>query len=304
MMKKLILASAMAVWSVVAFGQSPEQQAARQCRSVHLAYDAPAAQVISLGAMPITSAHGTYFCLIGFNAGYCGIQELANGQRVVLFSVWDPGDPFDFSKHPDEVDEAMRTKVLYEGEGVNVSRFGGEGTGGKSIMPYAWNVGSPVFMAVTAHPYGDHRTAYTGWIWQPEKQTWFRMATFATLVSGAKGALTGAYSFVEDFRRNVRSKEDVRQAYFTMPWTTKDGVTWQHAKRAKFTADNNLLMNIDAMPENGGLVLVTGGKTVNQKTKLNGILAPLDAATYESTTTPPAELTRLMEQLKTLKLNP
>lgn len=269
----------LAAASVRAVGDSPEEQAARQCRSVHLHYDGvPAAAVASVEATVTHSAPGTYFCLMGFNGGYCGIQELADGSHVAIFSVWDPGDPFDFAAHPEETDEAVRTKVLYGGEGVAVTRFGGEGTGGKSMMAFPWEVGKPVRMAVAASPYGEHRTAYTCWIWQPERKAWFRMATFATLAAGMRGRITGVYSFVEDFRRNGESRDRVRSARFSRLWASADGKTWIPARRARFTADANALMTIDAAPEGAGFRLTTGGGTANDHVALWDWVVPRQPA--------------------------
>lgn len=293
-MKILTLAlAALTACSVALADDSPEGQAARQCRSVHLAYDGvPPAAVATVEATVTQSAPGTYFCLMGFNGGYCGIQELYDGRRVAIFSVWDPGDPFNFAAHPDETDEAMRTKILYAGKGVDVSRFGGEGTGGKSMMPYAWETGKPVRMAVTSAPYGDHRTAYTCWIWSPEENAWFRMATFATLVGGDRGRITGVYSFVEDFRRNVESRDRVRSARFSRLWASPDGKAWSASRRARFTADNNLLMTIDAEPDGDGFRLTTGGKTANDHVPLWSWVTPLTPVTE-----PPACLDALRPPL-------
>lgn len=275
-MKCFTLAFAALAACTLAFAQSPEEQAARQCRSVHLHYDGvPPATAAAVEATVTHSAPGTYFCLIGFNGGYCGIQELANGSHVAIFSVWDPGDHFDFAAHPEETDEAVRTKVLYGGEGVAVSRFGGEGTGGKSMMPFPWEVGKPVRMAVTSAPYGDHRTAYTCWIWRPEQEAWFRMATFATLVGGDRGRITGVYSFIEDFRRNVESRDRVRSALFSRLFASADGKAWIAARRARFTADANALMTIDAEPAGAGFRLTTGGNTANDHVALWDWVTPL-----------------------------
>ena len=85
------------------------------------------------------TAPTTFFMACGFNRGYFGIQERRGpDDRLVIFSVWDPrGHKADARL----VKKEDRVQVLYGGEGVQVSRFGGEGTGGKSIFPYRWDVG-------------------------------------------------------------------------------------------------------------------------------------------------------------------
>ena len=65
-------------------------------RSVHLWHPAPDAEWAYGEVTVEKSVPGSYFATIGFSCGYCGIQELINGKKVAIFSVWDPGDPFDF----------------------------------------------------------------------------------------------------------------------------------------------------------------------------------------------------------------
>src|SRR5688572_13286804 len=55
------------------------------CRSVHLAYTAEPGTAFYIETTVRSSANGTYFCAIGFNSGYFGIQELANGKKLAIF---------------------------------------------------------------------------------------------------------------------------------------------------------------------------------------------------------------------------
>src|SRR5689334_12511667 len=100
------------------------------CRSVHLGYPAPEGIAFYIEMTVEKSADGTYFMAAGWSKGYFGIQELANGKKVVLFSVWDPTAGND----PKTVDESKRVKMLHKDEAVRVKRFGGEGTGGQSFF--------------------------------------------------------------------------------------------------------------------------------------------------------------------------
>ena len=275
-MKRLLTLSFAALCLTAAvFAQSGEQQAARQARSVHLGYQGwPApAKVFYVEATADRFWPGSYMCLLGFDGGYAGVQEHANGNHVAIFSVWDPGNAFDFSAHPDAVAEKERTKNLYAGPNVRIKRFGGEGTGGQSMMDWPWKLGEPVRMAVSCAPDGKYRTAYTCWVWDNAKGEWFRMATFSTLVGGDKATLRGPYSFLEDFRRNVESKFQVRAARFSRLWAW-DGQKWGASDRARFTADNNTLLTIDAGPAADGFWLATGGDTQNTTVKLWGEVRP------------------------------
>jgi hypothetical protein len=71
------------------------------------------------------STTGSYFMACGWGGGYFGIQELGNGKKVAIFSVWDPTSGDD----PKAVAPGERVECLFEGEGVRIKRFGGEGTG-------------------------------------------------------------------------------------------------------------------------------------------------------------------------------
>ena len=274
-MKGLMTVAVAVMAAAVAFGQSGEGQARRQARSVHLQYQgfAEPAQVFYVEATADRFWPGSYLCMLGFDGGYAGVQELVDGRRVAIFSVWEPSDPFDFKAHPDAVHEEKRTKVLYGGQGVEVGRFGGEGTGGKSMTLWPWELGKPVRIAVSCAPDGPYRTAYTCWLWDDAKDDWFRMATFSTLVGGSQATLREPYSFLEDFRRDVKSKDAVRAARFSRLWAW-DGQKWGESDQARFTADANTLTTIDAGPAADGFWLATGGDTRNVTVPLWGAIRP------------------------------
>lgn len=252
----------------------PEEQAARQARSVHLVHRTRQAESkVYYIEGTVDEVHpGTYICFIAFHAGYCGLQELANGEHKAIFSIWEPNEPFDFSANPNVVKEASRTRPLYGGEGVDVSRFGGEGTGGKSMMTLNWKKGEKVRMAISCGKDGDIRTTYTCWIYIND--AWFRMATFSSLVGEGKVALRDPYSFVEDFLRNVESRNYVRKVYFSRLWNYTDEEGWDSSRIAGFSADSNLLMNIDAGPSPSGYWLATGGDIENKTVPLGAKMLP------------------------------
>lgn len=254
---------------------SGEEQAARQARSVHLQYrgwEGPA-KIFYIEATPIQTYPGTYFCTIAFNGGYCGIQELQDGKQIAIFSVWEPGNPFDFQAHPDTIEESQRTQSLYGGEGVHIQRFGGEGTGGKSFVGITWQNGKAVCMAVSVSQVTQYRIAYTCWIWDEAKQGWFRMATFSTLLNEGKAVLTTPYAFLEDFLRNKESRNHVRCGITSRLWAW-NGKDWSASTEATFTADNNTLTTIDAGPAANGFWFATGGDTTNVTTPLWSNITP------------------------------
>jgi hypothetical protein len=182
---------------VIAPAPADDRLAGIACRSVHLACSAddPAAAFYNEVTVD-QSAPGTYFCVCGFHRGYYGLQELADGRKLLIFSVWDLGDQND----PSAVAKEQRVKLLYHDEQVRVGRFGNEGTGGQSFFDFDWKIGETYRFLVTAKADGDDRTAFAAWFLVPEEKAWKHLVTFSTIDKGHD--LSGLYSFVEDFRRN------------------------------------------------------------------------------------------------------
>ena len=231
------------------------------CRSVHLGYSAPEGVLFYNEIKVEESAPGTYFMVCGFGKGYFGIQQKADDRKVVLFSVWDPGKQND----PNIVPEDRKVQVLGQGEGVEVKRFGGEGTGGQSFYDFDWKVGETYRFVVAARLDGE-RTVFTGYFYLPEEDRWQQMATFSTLGDGK--LLRGYYSFVEDFRRNRESTKHLRKASFGNAWVKTTDGKWQSLNEARFTADGNKAVNIDAGTVDNQFYLATGGDITNQGTEL------------------------------------
>ncbi|MCA9214688.1 MAG: DUF3472 domain-containing protein [Planctomycetales bacterium] len=211
------------------------------------------------------STGGSYFMACGFSKGYFGIQELPDGKKIALFSIWEPGK----QNNPNATPEERRVKKIASGEGVRVKRFGGEGTGGQSFYDYDWEIGESVRFVVFAKPDGPDRTQFAGYIYIPDESRWQHMATFSTLANGH--LLRGYYSFVEDFLRNGKSATIVHRANFGNGWIkakTKDGPKWLPLTSARFTADRTPTDNIDSGVVGDRVYLQTGGETKNEHAKL------------------------------------
>jgi hypothetical protein len=284
-LQALLLTTCGLVISMPAFadekGKAVEPNAA--C-SIHLGWPAPQAEWFYLEGRVEKSTAGSYFMVCGWNTGYFGVQELGKGHKVGIFSVWDPttGD------NPNAVKLEDRVEILAQGKDVKVSRFGGEGTGGKSMTDFPWEIGETLRCVVQARVEGE-KTAYTGWLWQPKEKTWKLMATFRVRTGGKP--LSGLYSFVEDFRRDGKSVHEERRAVFGNGWVrTVDGQT-QPLTKGRFTnskAPTEAGELIDAGQATGGLYLQNGGAT--KKSVEPGTLLEMKDAPKTVPTDLPVEL--------------
>ncbi len=211
------------------------------------------------------SVNGSYFMAAGWNTGYFGVQQLGSPtNKVVIFSVWDPtkGDNANAVKLED------RVELLHEGEGVRIRRFGGEGTGGQCMAPFAWKIGETNRFLVRGDVQ-DQKTAYTAWVWRNDRKDWWKLATFRTQTKGSP--LRGLYSFVEDFRRDTKSANERRHARFGNGWVQSLTGEWSPLTKARFTASSSeweAKETIDAGVADGWFFLATGGKTT-ASTRLN-----------------------------------
>ncbi len=186
--------------------QADERLKGIACRSVHLSYPQGGQVDAFYNEVKVEkSAPGTYFMVCGWQAGYFGIQELANGKKLLIFSVWDRHGGDDPKAVPDD----LRVKLIDHDPQVRIGRFGNEGTGGQSFFDYDWKIGETYRFMVSAKVDGN-RTQYTGWFYVPESKSWKRLVTFSTITDGHH--LSGLYSLSKtssatDIRRHWSAKQ-------------------------------------------------------------------------------------------------
>lgn len=261
-------------------GEGPASRP-RAARSVHLGWQAPEGRAFYTEVTVRESTPGSYFMACGWNTGYFGIQELSSStNKVVIFSVWDPTRGDD----PTAVPLEQRVEVLHSDPDVRIRRFGGEGTGGQCMWPYPWAIGETCRFLIRATTTSE-KTAYAAFFYLPSEQRWKHLATFRTRTGGLP--LRGYYSFVEDFRRDYRSVDEVRRADFGNAWVLGlDGV-WHGANTARFTASGaawEAKENINAGVVDDRFFLATGGATTQERALRSMIENP------QAPTTPPADL--------------
>jgi hypothetical protein len=201
------------------------------------------------------SVPGSYFMACGWNTGYFGIQELANKRKVIIFSVWDPSKGDD----PNAVTPEQRVECLFNDPEMRIRRFGGEGTGGQCMGDFPWQLGETNRFLVRAKVEGE-KTAYTGYVLQ--NGNWRKLVTFRTRTGGQP--LKGLYSFVEDFRRDHKSAQEMRKARFGEGWVKTMNGDWVALARAHFTASGaewEAKETINAGLDENWFFLQTGGDT-------------------------------------------
>ena len=197
------------------------------------------------------TADNTYFMTNGFTGGYMGIQE--RSPKWVLFSIWD--NP---SGLPDD-----QVKVLAHGQGVTVKRFGGEGTGGQSYLPYDWKVGQTYQLMVNVRPdaQANDKAVFTGWFRIPEQNIWRMLASFQVRPMATSKKLEGLYSFIEDWAGNGYR----RQGLWGPAWIKSDNGSWVQATHGKgsTTEQDANNRNVFLSDDKKQLGMTSGGPALN-----------------------------------------
>lgn len=243
--------------------QKPTDLSKRQCRNVHLGYEAPVAKAAYIEVTPEKSSPGTYFCALGFKRGYLGIQDFGDGRKIAIFSVWGATDPTD-PKNPPPADEQPVT-LVQKGDNVLESRLGSYGMAGQARLVFRWETGKPTRFFLQAKP-TEEGTDFTAHIFDPLQLKWRLVGTFRS--HGYAETMEGLYSFIEDFRRNFESAKVVHKAEYSNGWVLTTEGNWQPLAEAKFTADVAPAGNVDAGGVPDGFFLQTGGDTENKTVKL------------------------------------
>lgn len=239
--------------------------AKRQARSVHLQYGVSGEFTGARATVKVVESQPqTYFSILGWHQGYCGIQDWGD-ERIFIFSVWDPSDPDDYAIKAEDMKEELRAKVLYHHPLTSVSRFGGEGSGAKTITGMAWKEGEGVIAQIECAPDGTDRIAFTCSIKAEDDEEWTKLATISTIRDAKVKGLGFIASFVEDFRRNYESAKVSREAeFYDVAVKPAGSAEWTKVTQAAFTADDTPSTNIDAGRRGEGtFFLKTGGDTVN-----------------------------------------
>ncbi|MGW5366413.1 DUF3472 domain-containing protein [Actinopolymorpha pittospori] len=234
--------------------------------STHLRYF-PASGVVPEGATAFyneitvqSSVPSTYFMTNGYSGGYYGIQELGDGSKIAIFSIFGPNQ----GTVPDD---KLTSKVLYRiGYGDFVIH--GEYAGGPSIrIPFEWEVGKTYATMITNQPDGtpgNHAQIVTAWLnTEPigQRPNWLKLMTVKTeRPSDTPLQMTGLYSFIEDFIRDGSFTEGrVRQATYGNAAIYHARGGWRPLNRIGFTGQlsGKYTIQNDAYPMPGETCMIT-----------------------------------------------
>jgi len=207
--------------------------------SVHIRYHHPDPKATYLAyyneiQVEQTVKH-TYFCTIGFDVGYFGIQDHDSGP-LAIFSVWDKGGG---QNNSTAVDEADRTEVIFTNDNAKSSRFGGEGSGAKTMMPFGWELGKTYKFMVLLTPQ-KKGTLYSAWIGEKRKE-WQKVASYKTVMT--KKSIRGFYSFIEDYARNGETGQRARLAFYPEHGAMTAAGEWQRIVDGAGTIADDFIQN-------------------------------------------------------------
>jgi hypothetical protein len=206
----------------------------RRGPSVHLGYALPKDKTIEYAYSELTvpagaDPAGSYFMANGFGEGYFGIQVKSATERWVLFSVWSPHR----TDRPADIPLEKRVTVLKKGEGVRANDFGGEGSGGQSVLVFPWQAGVTYRFLTSVKPDGKGATVYSSWFGEVGKGDWRLIASFRRPETNTH--LTGFHSFLENFYDSNGYQQ--REALHGNQWVRDTGGTWHRITAARFTGD-------------------------------------------------------------------
>ena len=222
--------------------------------AINAAFSTPLATGYAIDMTPLAEPLRTFYAAIHWDGGYAGLQRRGSSfDRQLQFSVWDrPEGP---------------AVVVEEGEGVECTDFGGEGTGAKCETEHPWAVGATFRFVVTEKvEAGVSVLSLTVTNLETGERRYIGALKYAR-----KANMTRFGVFVEDFARSQPTCLDqpVRSAAFrrAMARTATGWVPLPTIRLEPHREDANNpstppCANFDARPHPAGLEIVMGGTNV------------------------------------------
>lgn len=197
--------------------------------STHLTYQFPkGAKYVAFynEVTPLTDPVHTYYCAIGFDGGYFGMQANTATEKRVIFSVWDNASE---AVSRSKVDAKDRSGLLAKGKDVFAGDFGNEGTGGHSHLVVPWKVGQTQRFLVQVKPDGD-AAIFAGYYFRPDTHKWMLISAWRR--PRTEATLARFYSFSEDFGHDQQA---TRIAKFGNAWVQSADGKWTEPLTARFS---------------------------------------------------------------------
>jgi len=196
----------------------------RRGASVHLRYELPSEDVeYFYNEVTVDNAvNNSYYEMDGFNEGYMGIQQIGDGTRKVLFSVW--GDSNDI--------DATRPVPIKLGKDVVINTFDNEGSGRNCFLNFDWKEGQTYKALVKVEPDGQGNTIYTAYFYTGSE--WRLLAAFKR--PKLSTYYKSPYSFLENF--NPETSITTRHVLYKNQWAYTAGGEWKEITSATFTCDD------------------------------------------------------------------
>lgn len=197
--------------------------------STHLTYQFPkGARYLSFynEVTPLTDPVHTYYCAIGFDGGYFGMQANTATEKRIIFSVWDNASE---GVSRAKVDARDRAGLLAKGDKVFAGDFGNEGTGGHSHFVFPWKVGQTQRFLVQVRPDGE-AAIFAGYFFRPDTHKWMLVSAWRR--PRTEATLRRFYSFSEDFGHDQQA---TRRAKFGNAWAQTPDGKWIEPLTARFS---------------------------------------------------------------------
>ncbi len=240
-MKKIILY----IFLVFIISFNVRSQTYTHASSLWLSYNDPANEKSDILMIDFTidsTTLYTYYAALVWDNGYAGVQRGGNGfYKHVHFSLWDP--------------DGKTSTVIWHAPNVLVQRFGGEGTGWKSMWNFRWKEHHDYKLLVKTTQVED-KSRYDAWFFDYDGYQWKHLATFQY---PEVAPFTRFSSFIEDWAGtpgNYRAYSlfNVTERFVnTKEWYTHDEADYW------VNGDNP---NCDAYVKDGKFFIASGG-TIN-----------------------------------------
>jgi hypothetical protein len=215
---------------------------------------------------PTITTTDTYFNALGWENGYTGVQENENGDRNVIFSLWDSSET-----------KGKPIRKLYALGGATVEPFDGEGTGLHYLnktQPWRLNQWMRFVVRRWDDPADTANTYYALWIQAEDTGIWTHHVTM--IYPAAHRMFTAfIYSFLEDWTGTGLT----RRVQYRNPAERLASGKWFALDHAGFLAQflelsGPLIKAYDAGVTGNTFFMQTGGDTTSKIDKSTDLVLP------------------------------